>query len=407
MSYKFKRIFVIVADSVGIGAEPDADQYFNAGVSDEGSNTIVHISEKMRDGKGLVIPMMNAMGIADLADIRGTSKVSHPQAYVARAREESKGKDTMTGHWEMMGVYTTKPFMTFTDDGFPQELIDELEKRTGHKIIGNKAASGTEILVELGEEQVRDNSLIVYTSADSVLQIAAHEEVTGLDELYRCCEIARELCMDPRYMVGRVIARPYLGTDKTNFKRVTAHRHDLALKPPVETVMNILEKNGLMVSCVGKIGDIFDGYGVVKTQKTSSNEDGMDKTIDEAKNHDFTGICFVNLVEFDSEYGHRRDPIGYGNCLEAFDKRLTELVGVLKEDDLVIVTADHGNDPTWAGTDHTREKVPLLMYSKKFSDGGYLDERSSFADIGATILENFHLQKPDYLLGTPIKELLK
>ncbi|MCR5184972.1 MAG: phosphopentomutase [Bacilli bacterium] len=407
MSYKFKRIFVIVADSVGIGYEPDADQYFNAGQNDVGSNTIVHISEKMRDGRGLIIPTMNAIGIADLANIRGTSKVLHPQSYVARAREESKGKDTMTGHWEMMGVYTTKPFMTFTDNGFPKELMDELEKRTGHKLIGNKAASGTEILVELGEEQMRDNSLIVYTSADSVLQIAAHEEVTGLEELYRCCEIARELCMDPRYMVGRVIARPYLGTDKTNFKRVTAHRHDLALKPPVKTVMNILEEKGLMVSCVGKIGDIFDGYGVVKTQKTSSNEDGMDKTIDEAKNHDFTGICYVNLVEFDSEYGHRRDPIGYGNCLEAFDKRLAELIENLKEDDLVIVTADHGNDPTWAGTDHTREKVPLLMYSKKFTDGRYLDERTSFADIGATILANFHLDKPDYLLGKPIEELLK
>lgn len=407
MSYKYKRIFVIVADSVGIGAEPDADQYFNAGVSDEGSNTIVHISEKMHDGKGLNIPTMNSIGIADLADIRGTHKVSHPHSYVARAREESKGKDTMTGHWEMMGVYTTKPFMTFTDNGFPKELMDELEKRTGHKLIGNKAASGTEILVELGEEQMRDNSLIVYTSADSVLQIAAHEEVTGLEELYRCCDIARELCMDPRYMVGRVIARPYLGTDKTNFKRVTAHRHDIALKPPVETVMNVLQNNGFMVSCVGKIGDIFDGYGVVKTQKTSSNEDGMDKTINETKNHDFTGICFVNLVEFDSEYGHRRNVIGYGDCLEAFDKRLKELLDNLKEDDLVIVTADHGNDPTWAGTDHTREKVPLLMYSKKIVDGGYLDERSSFADIGATILENFHLDKPANLLGTPIKELLK
>ena len=407
MSYKFKRIFVIVADSVGIGSEPDAHLYFNDGQTDVGSNTIVHISEKMPNGKGLNIPVMNSMGIADLADIIGTHKVSHPHSFVARAREESKGKDTMTGHWEMMGVYTTKPFQTFTDHGFPKELIDELEKRTGHKVIGNKAASGTEILVELGEEQVRDNSLIVYTSADSVLQIAAHEEVTGLEELYRCCEIAREICMKDEWMVGRVIARPYLGTNAKDFKRVVAHRHDLALKPPVKTVMNVLEDNGFDVSCVGKIGDIFDGYGVTKTQKTSSNEDGMDKTIDEAINNDFTGICFVNLVEFDSEYGHRRDPLGYGNCLEAFDIRLGQLLEVLKEDDLVIVTADHGNDPTWAGTDHTREKVPLLMYSKKFGDGGYLDERSSFADIGATILKNFGLSKPSNLIGTPIDELLK
>ena len=403
--YKFKRIFVIVADSIGIGYEPDAHLFFNAGHDDVGSNTIVHIGEKMPNG--LNIPVMNAMGIADLADINGTHKVSHPHAFVARAREESNGKDTMTGHWEMMGVYTTKPFQTFTDTGFPKELIDELEKRTGHKIIGNKAASGTEILVELGEEQVRDNSLIVYTSADSVLQIAAHEEVTGLEELYRCCDIARELCMRDEWMVGRIIARPYLGTNAHDFKRVVAHRHDIALKPPVKTVMNVLEDNGFDVSCVGKIGDIFDGYGVTKTQKTSSNEDGMDKTIDEAKNNDFTGICFVNLVEFDSEYGHRRDPIGYGNCLEAFDKRLGELLNVLREDDLVIVTADHGNDPTWYGTDHTREKVPLLMYSKLFIDGGYLEERSSFADIGATILKNFGLAKPENLIGKPIEELLK
>ena len=403
--YKFKRIFVIVADSVGIGYEPDAHLFFNAGHDDVGSNTIVHIGEKMPNG--LNIPVMNAMGIADLADINGTHKVSHPHVFVARAREESNGKDTMTGHWEMMGVYTTKPFQTFTDTGFPKELIDELEKRTGHKIIGNKAASGTEILVELGEEQVRDNSLIVYTSADSVLQIAAHEEVTGLEELYRCCDIARELCMRDEWMVGRIIARPYLGTNANDFKRVVAHRHDIALKPPVKTVMNVLEDNGFDVSCVGKIGDIFDGYGVTKTQKTSSNEDGMDKTIDEAKNNDFTGICFVNLVEFDSEYGHRRDPIGYGKCLEAFDKRLGELLNVLREDDLVIVTADHGNDPTWYGTDHTREKVPLLMYSKLFNDGGYLEERSSFADIGATILKNFGLAKPDNLIGKPIEELLK
>ena len=314
---------------------------------------------------------------------------------------------TMTGHWEMMGVYTTKPFMTFTDHGFPKELMDELEQKTGHKCIGNYASSGTEILVKLGEEQKRDNSLIVYTSADSVLQIAAHEETTPVEELYRCCDIAREICMKPEWMVGRIIARPFVGENANDFKRVTAHRHDLALKPPVETVMNVMQNHGFMVDCVGKIGDIFDGYGVVKTQKTSSNEDGMDKTISEAKSNDFTGICFVNLVEFDSEYGHRRDPLGYGRCLEAFDIRLGELLKELKEDDLLIVTADHGNDPTWAGTDHTREKVPLLMYSRKFNNGGYLDERSSFADIGATILKNFGLAKPENLIGTPIEELLK
>lgn len=404
MKKPFKRIFVIVADSAGIGYEPDADKFFNAGVSDWGSNTFVHIAEKMPHG--LNIPNMNALGIADLADIKGTSKVSHPHSYVARARELSNGKDTMTGHWEMMGILTSKPFQTFTDTGFPKELIDELEKKTGHKVIGNYAASGTEILKELGEEQKRDNSLIVYTSSDSVLQIAAHEETTTVPELYRCCEIAREICMKPEWMVGRIIARPFIGEDKNSFKR-TSNRHDLALKPTLPTVMNVLQDNGLMTSCVGKIGDIFDGYGVVKTQKTVSNEDGMDKTINEVINHDFEGLCFVNLVEFDSEYGHRRNPIGYGEALERFDKRLGEMMKVMKDDDLVIVTADHGNDPTWAGTDHTREKVPLLMYSPSFKNGRYLEERESFGDIGATVLENFGLKLPSNLVGKPIKELLE
>ena len=403
MSFPYKRIFVIVADSAGIGYEPDADKFFNGDSSDWGSNTFVHIAEKMPNG--LNIPNMNAIGIADLADIRGTTKVNHPHSYVARAREASNGKDTMTGHWEMMGINTQEPFKTFTDTGFPKELIDELEKRTGHKVIGNCAASGTEILVQLGEEQMRDNSLIVYTSSDSVLQIAAHEEVTGLEELYRCCEIAREICMKPEWMVGRVIARPYLGTDKTNFKR-TSNRHDLALKPSLPTVMNVLQDNGFMTDCVGKIGDIFDGYGVVKTQKTVSNEDGMDKTIKELKDFDFTGLCFVNLVEFDSEYGHRRNPIGYGECLERFDKRVGEFMKSMKDDDLLIITADHGNDPTWPGTDHTREKIPLLMYSPSIKNGRYLEERECFGDIGATVLENFNLKMPKNLIGKPIEELL-
>ena len=398
--YRYKRIFVIVADSMGSGYMKDAARF-----GDEGANTLLHIGQNMPNG--LNVPVLNSLGLGDLDPINGTSKVSHPNSFIVKANEVSNGKDTMTGHWEMMGINTVSPFKTFTDTGFPQELIDELEAKTGHKVIGNCAASGTAILEELGEEQCRDNSLIVYTSSDSVLQIAAHEEVTGLEELYRCCEIAREMCMKPEWMVGRIIARPYLGTDRTNFKRVTGHRHDLALKPSAPTVMNVLQDNGFMTSCVGKIGDIFDMYGVVKTQKTVSNEDGMDKTIDEAKNHDFTGICFVNLVEFDSEYGHRRDPIGYGECIERFDKRVGELLPCLKNDDLLIITADHGNDPTWTGTDHTREKVPLIIYSKSLSGGALLPERKSFGDIGATILENFHLKKPDYLLGEPIKEILR
>ena len=404
MSYRYKRIFVIVADSAGIGYEPDAHNFYNGDHDDWGSNTFVHISEKMPHG--LNIPNMNAIGIHDLDNnIVGTSKVSHPHSYVARAREASNGKDTMTGHWEMMGINTQVPFKTFTDTGFPKELIDLLEQRTGHKVIGNCAASGTKIIEELGPEQMRDNSLIVYTSSDSVLQIAASEEVTGLEELYRCCEIAREICMKPEWMVGRVIARPYVGKTKETFKR-TSNRHDLALKPTIPTVMNVLQDNGYMTSCVGKIGDIFDGYGVVKTQKTVSNEDGMDKTIDELLHHDFTGMCFVNLVEFDSEYGHRRNPIGYGEALERFDKRVGEFISKMREDDLLIITADHGNDPTWPGTDHTREKIPLLMYSPSIKNGHYLEERECFGDIGATVLKNFGLKMPNNLVGKPMDEVL-
>ena len=397
--YRYKRIFVIVADSMGTGYLKDAKDF-----GDEGANTLLHIGEKMPNG--LNVPTLNSLGLGDFDPIKGTSVVSHPNSYIAKANEVSKGKDTMTGHWEIMGINTQVPFKTFTDTGFPKELIDELEKKTGHKVIGNYAASGTEILVELGEQQCRDGSMIVYTSSDSVLQIAAHEEHFGLEELYRCCEIAREICMKPEWMVGRIIARPYLGTDKTNFKRVTGHRHDLALRPSKETVMNVLQDHGFMTSCVGKIGDIFDQYGVTKTQKTVSNEDGMDKTIQEAISHDFTGLCFVNLVEFDSEYGHRRDPIGYGECIERFDKRVKELLPHLKDDDLLIITADHGNDPTWTGTDHTREKIPLIMYSKSIKNGGVLNERNSFADIGATILKNFNIEKPAHLLGEPIEEVL-
>ena len=398
-NYRYKRIFIIVADSMGTGYMKDAKDF-----GDEGANTLLHIGEKMPNG--LDVPTLNSLGLGDFDPIKGTSIVSHPQSFIVKANEVSKGKDTMTGHWEIMGINTQVPFRTFTDTGFPKELIDELEKRTGHKVIGNYAASGTAILEELGEQQCKEGSMIVYTSSDSVLQIAAHEEHFGLDELYRCCEIAREICMKPEWMVGRIIARPYLGTDKNNFKRVTGHRHDLALRPSQETVMNVLQNNGFMTSCVGKIGDIFDQYGVVKTQKTVSNEDGMDKTINEAKEHDFTGICFVNLVEFDSEYGHRRDPIGYGECIERFDKRVKELIPYLKDDDLLIITADHGNDPTWTGTDHTREKIPLIIYSKSIKNGRLLDERKSFADIGATILKNFNIEKPSHLLGEPIEEVL-
>ncbi|MFA7700403.1 MAG: phosphopentomutase [Bacilli bacterium] len=395
---KYKRFFVIVIDSVGIGEMPDAEKF-----GDKGANTLVHTA---REAGGLKVPVMNSLGLGDLAPILGTSIVKHPNSYALRLRETSAGKDTMTGHWEMMGINTTKPFQTFTDTGFPQSLIDELEEKTGHKIIGNKAASGTEILVELGEEQMRDNSLIVYTSADSVLQIAAHEEVTGVKELYRCCDIAREVCMKPEYFVGRVIARPFVGTNKNNFKR-TSNRHDLAVSPTGTTALDILKDNGLMVSSIGKINDIFNTMGVVKSQKTVSNRDGMNKTIEEVKNHDFTGLCYVNLVEFDSEFGHRRDALGYANALEEFDIQLGELLKVVKDDDLIMVTADHGNDPTHHGTDHTREKVPLLVYSKSIKNGRYLDERETFAVIGATVLRNYGLKKTPNQIGEPIMEIFE
>ena len=399
MKQKYRRIFLIVMDSLGIGYMEDAKRF-----GDEGANTFVHISEKKN---GLNIPNLENLGIADLAPIVGTNKVSHPHSYSMRLHEASNGKDTMTGHWEMMGILTTKPFKTFTDTGFPPELIKELEEKTGHKVIGNYAASGTKIIEDLGEEQIRDNSLIVYTSADSVLQIAASEEVTGLEELYRCCEIAREICMRPEYLVGRVIARPFVGKKPGEFKR-TANRHDLALAPSEKTVMDILKEHGYDVSCVGKIYDIFDGHGATATVKTVSNEDGMDKTIAIAKGDEFKeGLCFVNLVEFDSEYGHRRNPIGYGNAIEAFDKRLSDLMHSMHDDDLLMITADHGNDPTWTGTDHTREMVPLLVYSKNISNGTHLNDRFCFADIGETILKNFNLEKTETLIGQEIKEILE
>lgn len=394
---KFKRIFLIVMDSVGIGAMDDAKKF-----NDEGTNTFVHTSLECG---GLNIPTLNSLGIGDLAPILGTSKVSHPNSYSLVLNEASNGKDTMTGHWEMMGILTTKPFKTFTDTGFPQELIDELEQKTGHKFIGNYASSGTEILKELGEEHLKTGNLIVYTSADSVLQIAAHEETIGVPELYRCCEIARKICLKPEFLLGRIIARPFIGTSKETFKR-TANRHDYALSPSGITALDILKKNGYEVSCIGKIYDIFNGVGATKTQKTISNKDGMIKTIAEAKDTNYEGLCFVNLVEFDSEYGHRRNPKGYGNCIEEFDSQLKELLDVINDDDLVLITADHGNDPTYIGSDHTRERVPLLCYSKSFKNGRNIEFGNSFSDIGATILENFGLVKDNSMIGESIKELL-
>ncbi|MDQ0299530.1 phosphopentomutase [Salibacterium salarium] len=378
----FKRIFVIVMDSVGIGEAPDAKEY-----GDLGADTFGHIAEKM---DGLHMPNMEKMGMGNIKKAKGVEPVESPSAHFGVMQESSHSKDTMTGHWEIMGLHITEPFRTFPD-GFPDELINKLEQTTGRNIIGNKVASGTEVIKELGAEHVNTGDLIVYTSADSVLQIAAHEDVVPIDELYDICEKAREMTYEAPYMIGRVIARPFVG-EPGAFER-TPNRHDYALKPFGRTVMNELQEEGFDSIAIGKISDIYDGEGITKTIRTESNNDGMDKVINSAK-ESFTGISFLNLVDFDAKFGHRRDPEGYGKALEEFDKRLPELVQELDENDMLMITADHGNDPVHHGTDHTRELVPLLVYAKKFSPGQNLGRLRTFADIGATIADNFNVNMP-------------
>ena len=382
---KYKRIFTVVIDSLGAGEMPDAASY-----GDAGTDTLGHIAANVEEFK---IPNLQKLGIANLKDLAGIAPVEKPLAYYGKLREASNGKDTMTGHWEMMGLHITTPFKTFTETGFPKELIDELSKRTGRTIIGNKSASGTEILDELAEEEIATGHMIVYTSADSVLQICGNEETFGLDELYRCCEIAREITMKDEWKVGRVIARPYVGKKKGEFKR-TSNRHDYALKPYGRTALNALKDAGLDVISVGKIFDIFDGEGITESNKSKSSVHGMEQTIEIAK-RDFEGFCFVNLVDFDALWGHRRDVKGYAQELEKFDVKLGELLGKLKEDDLLIITADHGNDPTHTGTDHTRERVPFLAYSPSMKEAGELEEADTFAIIGATIADNFGVKMPE------------
>ena len=393
---RFKRIFVVVIDSLGIGAMDNAAQY-----GDEGSDTLGHIDASVDH---LLLPHLEKLGLGNLCALNHVKPVAEPMAYYGRLNEASVGKDTMTGHWEMMGLYITKPFKTFTDTGFPKELLEELEKRTGHKIVGNKSASGTEIMDELGEQQIATGDMIVYTSADSVLQICANEDTFGLQELYRCCEIARELTLKDEWKVGRVIARPYVGMKKGEFKR-TANRHDYALKPFGTTALNLLKDKGLDVISVGKIFDIFDGEGLTEGNKSQSSVHGMEQTIEIAK-RDFNGLCFVNLVDFDALWGHRRDPVGYGAELERFDEKLGELLPLIKDDDLLLITADHGNDPTFKGSDHTKERVPLLAYSPSYGNCKELKERNTFAVIGATVLDNFGLHKDKDMIGEPIEELL-
>lgn len=393
---KYKRIFTIVIDSLGAGAMPDAAEY-----GDAGTDTLGHISESV---DSLVIPNLQRLGMANLHPLKQVEAVAKPLAHYGKLREASTGKDTMTGHWEMMGLHITKPFKTFTDTGFPPELIAELEKRTGHKVIGNKAASGTAILDELAEEEIATGHMIVYTSADSVLQICGNEETFGLEELYRCCEIAREITMKDEWKVGRIIARPYVGKKKGEFKR-TSNRHDYALKPYGRTALNALKDKGYDVISVGKIADIFDGEGITEANKSKSSVHGMEQTIEIAQK-DFTGLCFVNLVDFDALWGHRRNPEGYAQELEKFDVKLGELLPLLREDDLLIITADHGNDPTHTGTDHTREKVPFIAYSPSMKENGQLPESDTFAIIGATIADNFGVDMPEGTIGYSVLDKL-
>ena len=387
---RFKRVFLIVCDSMGMGAMADSEKFGDVNV-----DTLGHISDTVEHFN---IPNLRKLGLANLKPLSKVEPVEKPLGYYCPLNEMSNGKDTMTGHWEMMGIHTTTPFVTFTDTGFPKELLDELSKRCGKEIIGNKSASGTEILEELAETEINEGKMIVYTSADSVLQICGNEETFDLQNLYRCCEIARELCMRDEWKVGRVIARPYVGKKKGEFKR-TANRHDYAVKPPSDTALNALKNAGFDVISIGKINDIFVTEGITKAYHSNSSVHGMEQTIEEA-GKDFTGLCFVNLVDFDALWGHRRDPIGYGDEIEKFDVKLGEFLDVMRDDDLLIITADHGNDPTYTGTDHTREKVPFIAYSKSFKGSGSIPERNTFADMGATIAENFGVKMPEGTIGS-------
>ena len=393
LTTSFKRIHLVVMDSVGIGEAPDAADFGDFDV-----DTLGHIAKAC---KGLNMPNMGKLGLSNIRNIQGIEPVNHSLAYYTKMQELSKGKDTMAGHWELMGLYTAKPFRVFPN-GFPDELISRIEEKTGRKVIANRPASGTQIIQELGEEHVKTGALIVYTSADSVLQIAAHEDIIPVKELYEICAFCREITLEEPYKLGRIIARPFVG-EPGNFTR-TANRHDYALKPFGRTVMNELKDADFDVIALGKISDIYNGEGVTESIHTVSNMDGMDKWI-EILDKEFTGISFLNLVDFDASFGHRRDPKGYGKALEEYDARLPEVFAKMTNADLLIITADHGNDPTYHGTDHTREYVPLLVYSPRFAKGNELPLRTSFADVGATIAENFQVKMPEY--GTSFLQDLK
>ena len=376
----FKRIFLIVLDSLGVGEAIDARNW-----DDEGANTLLHILQN----NPIDYPNLEKMGFLNLV---GYKDIKSTDSYYTKAHPKANGKDTLTGHLEIMGIRTLVPFKTFTNTGFPQELIDELEKLTNRKIIGNKNASGTEIIKELGPRQMITGELIVYTSADSVLQIAAHEDVIPLEELYKDCEIARNLTLRDEWKVGRIIARPYIG-EPGNFTR-TGNRKDYALDPAGDTVLDNLKNSGYDVIGIGKISDIFNGCGITETTHTGDNNEGIKLIFDTIKK-DFNGLCFANLNDFDSKYGHRRDIKGYSEAIKVFDDNLSSIKESLNNDDLLIITADHGNDPSYKGTDHTRENIPVLIYSKSFKDPKHLKELDCFSDIGATIADNFNVKMPE------------
>lgn len=394
---KFKRIFLIIIDSLGIGASEDASLF-----DDKGADTLGHISEMAKTFK---IDTLANLGLALIHPLKQYPNPPLSKGYAAVLHEKGCSKDTLSGHWEMMGVPVHVPFKVFTDTGFPEELLQELQRQCGYKIIGNKSASGTEILMELGEQAIAEKAMIVYTSADSVLQICGHEKYFGLEELYRCCEIAREITMKEEWRVGRIIARPFLGESKDDFYR-TSNRKDYALKPLSKTDLDTLKENNLDVIAIGKIEDIFSGEGITRSLHSDSSEHGMQQTI-EMTNCSFEGLCFVNLVDFDAKWGHRRDVNGYAKELESFDVNLKHLISCMNEEDLLMISADHGNDPTFKGSDHTREKVFLLAYSPSFIEGKVLEEQDSFGCIGASILENFNLQRDKKRVGDSLVKQMK
>ena len=385
-----RRVFLVVLDSFGIGAAPDA-----ASFGDAGANTLTGVANT-----GILsLPNLTSLGLGCIDGVEAVPGVTAPLAAYARLEELSRGKDTTTGHWEIAGIYSPDPLPTYPN-GFPQEVLEEFEQRTGKGVLCNKPYSGTEVIKDYGEEHLRTGKLIVYTSADSVFQIAAHEDLVPIEELYRYCEIAREM-LQGEHGVGRVIARPFTGAYP--FAR-TPRRHDYSLIPPSATLPSVMKEKGYDVISVGKIFDIFAGQGFTESYPTVNNDDGMDKTMGIA-NRNFNGLCFVNLVDFDMVYGHRNDVAGYARAMTAFDRRLGELLPLLGEEDLLIITADHGCDPATPSTDHSREYTPMIAYGKKVKTGVNLGTRESFADIGATVLEWFALSSDAIYGKSFLKEI--